>query len=152
MTGYNNLRDLQILYNNAARIASFESPAVSAQNSRADFWNVGGSGVLLIVTSICVTSPTAGVATLGRVTGATTTATGNTNNKLIGGTAPTNRIFWHASASWPSTVTMGYLLTNNRPILFNPPIVLPAGNGLHIAHLTLNTILYGQIEFIELPI
>lgn len=140
---------------NVAFVGAGFQPAVAAQFSHVQLWNPPGSGVRMIVSQVSAIDSAGSLVYLSYHNAALTNAYVNANpqSKLAGGAVSNgqNRIQGNA-AILGTNLLMFQAPTTGKELRLTEPMVIPPGQGAHIASFTVNTGLTAFFEFSTEPV
>jgi hypothetical protein len=152
MNALDYLKDLQVIFNDRARIAYWDIAPIAGEFDYAELWNDALSGVVLLVTSITVHTTTTGLIIFGSIGARTAPTLGLSVNKNLGGVVAVDRLWFGRSATPPGFTSAGILLCANRQLMLVPPVYVPPGKGLHFKHTESYVKFSGHVEYLELII
>ncbi len=136
--------------------ASGGTAGVAAQLTMRQVFNPAGSGKVVEVSNIFISSPGAGNVIASIDSAQRATLGGAIPSKLGGGAALTSQYREENAVALPGTLTARILTldiaaNNTLAVKLDERVILPAGFGLTVAHLTVNTALTTTMHVVERP-
>jgi hypothetical protein len=129
--------------NGDAFLSACLATAVAAQNAHCQLWVPAGGANRLVVKTLHIASSTAGAIHLRVHNAAIATLYGSLSSKLLGtGALPTFEVRNANNAGLIGVVALGIAYVQAAQTLsmkLDEPIIIPPGQGLIIAHATVNT-------------